>query len=712
MAWSSGLQLRVTAGNDEGRVVLLNSPEITLGRAVETSESSPGWVLFSEPTVSRIHALLQWDDENQCYVLQHRSRTNPTLVRGVPVDGYPLHLHEKVSLGLLEFELEQAEARPGKLGNAVQRPGGAPASNAGGVFDALSDYAQNSRDTQKSREHMAGMAGLIDAALNSSDEEEKFSMTIVQGPDKGAVFPLREPVLVIGRIQGVADPRASAGVLLHDTSVPPEQALLVWQDRAAAYGILQSDSSSQATRIHRMSNGMPREIIVRSDIPTVLNESDIIMIGRTAMMLSHSDQQASGGSSSDGRANRGSGRAAAAGPFSAQQSPRGADNFDDPEADFDEGADGEPPVRSPLRSWRDEAEERAQAYQNQGGPGYGQPTPGQYQQPQPQYYQPQQMQQPPMQPGYGDYQPMPGQPMPGQPMPSQAQPVMYQRSGQQGYGGMQQGLFQRAMQPAYDGYQQVPQPQGMAGPPPMQPGYNNYQPNPQGMPGRPMPPGYGGYQQGPQSPPPPPMQNSMIQTNDGYQPGPVQGAPRPAGPQHPQQGAPRSPQGAPRPAGPPRPPQGAPRPAGPPRPPQGAPRPAGPQHQQQGAPRPAGPPRPPQGAPRPAGPPGPPQGAPRPAGPPRPPQGAPRPAGPPGPPQGAPRPAGPPRPPQGAPRPAGPPRPPQGAPRPAGPPRAPQGAPRPAGPPRAPQGAPRPAGPPRPPQGAPRPDSGAPQGNV
>ena len=161
MAWSSGLQLRVTAGNDEGRVVLLNSPEITLGRAVETSESSPGWVLFSEPTVSRIHALLQWDDENQCYVLQHRSRTNPTLVRGVPVDGYPLHLHEKVSLGLLEFELEQAEARPGKLGNAVQRPGGAPASNAGGVFDALSDYAQNSRDTQKSREHMAGMAGLI-----------------------------------------------------------------------------------------------------------------------------------------------------------------------------------------------------------------------------------------------------------------------------------------------------------------------------------------------------------------------------------------------------------------------------------------------------------------------------------------------------------------------------------------------------------------------
>ena len=255
MAWSSGLQLRVVEGNDEGRVVLLNSPEITLGRAVETSEVSPGWILFSEPTVSRIHALLQWDDERQCYVLQHRSRTNPTVVGDVPVDGYPLHLNEKVNLGLLGFILEPAETRTGKLGDAVKTPQSQGVSP--GVFDALNNYASKSNNRQD-RENMAGMAGLMDAGMQEDDE--KFVMTVIQGPDKGANYPLREPVLVIGRLQGPADPRTSAGVLLHDTSVPSEQALLVWQDRAATYGILQSDSSSQATRIRRMSNGMPREL--------------------------------------------------------------------------------------------------------------------------------------------------------------------------------------------------------------------------------------------------------------------------------------------------------------------------------------------------------------------------------------------------------------------------------------------------------------------
>ncbi|MBQ7501657.1 FHA domain-containing protein, partial [bacterium] len=287
MAWSSGLQLHVTAGNDEGRVFLLNSPEITLGRAVETSESSPGWVLFSEPTVSRIHALLQWDDERQCYVLQHRSRTNGSMVGGVAVDGYPLRLHEEVSLGLLKFELEPAEVRTGKLGNAVQKPSGS--GPAPGVFDALNSYADQSK--KRERENMAGIAGLVDAG--SRDEEAKFNMIVIQGPDKGASYPLSEPVLVIGRLQGPADPRSSAGVLLHDASVPPEQALLVWQDRAATYGILQSDSSSQATRIRRMTNGIPRDIIVRSDIPTVLNERDAIIIGRTAMILAQGKPQAS-----------------------------------------------------------------------------------------------------------------------------------------------------------------------------------------------------------------------------------------------------------------------------------------------------------------------------------------------------------------------------------------------------------------------------------
>ncbi|MCR5661274.1 MAG: FHA domain-containing protein, partial [bacterium] len=150
MAWSSGLQLRVTAGNDEGRVISLNAPEITLGRAVESSENSPGWVLFSEPTVSRIHAVMQWSEEQQCYILQHRSRTNPTLVDGSPIESHPLRIGERVGLGLLEFLVEASEIRSGKLGDAVQAPRQQGISAP--VFDALNSYAE-----ERSREQMAGI---------------------------------------------------------------------------------------------------------------------------------------------------------------------------------------------------------------------------------------------------------------------------------------------------------------------------------------------------------------------------------------------------------------------------------------------------------------------------------------------------------------------------------------------------------------------------
>ena len=592
MAWSSGLQLRVTAGNDEGRVVLLNSPEITLGRAVETSESSPGWVLFSEPTVSRIHALLQWDDENQCYVLQHRSRTNPTLVRGMPVDSYPLHLNEKVSLGLLEFQLEPADMRKGKLGDAVKKPTQQGVSP--GVFDALNNYAADSHTRHQNREGMVGMAGLIDA--DAQEEGAKFIMTVIQGPDKGATFPLSEPVLVIGRSQGAGDSRASAGVLVHDTSVPVEQALLVWQDRAATYGILQSDSSSQATRIRRMNNGMPREIIVRSDIPTVLNERDVIIIGRTAMVLS---------------------------PVGAQ--PALQDSVGSSGAPEEEYYDEEPDGRSPLRSWRRDSGMgepqryvEPRGYRDRGSQGYADPNYGDSG-------------------SYNSYGPPPGPPRRGQypecdprdyapPSPdANVRPMVPAGGRRQGPPPGPRPVNVRAPRPDTDGTGGVaPRP---AGPPPPRPAG----PPPARRPGGPPPARPGG--------PPPPRPAGPPPARPGGPP------PRPAGPP------------PPRPAGPPpaRPGGPPPRPAGPP-----PPRPAGPPPGKPGAPppRPGGPPPPrPAGPPpgKPGGPP--PRPAQRPGAPPKPGGPPPRPAGPPpARPGGAPpRPGGPPPRPAGPPRPSGPP---------------------------------------------------------
>ncbi len=285
MAWNSGLQIRVLEGRDQGRVFPLDAQEMTLGRALDPKEVAPGWVLFSEPTVSRVHAILQWNEGRRTFLLQHRSRTNPTLVDGKPVEQNFLQPGQRIQLGLLVFGVEVMEVRAGKLGDAVQAPPARRPSLSGPVFEALSNLAE-----EKAREPMAGMAGLADEAPGRGRRQGRSSpgsmrLLVAQGPDQGTSFNLREPVLVIGRRLGPNDSRSSAGVLLQDDSLPSEQALLVWQDREFTYGILQSEASPVITRIRRVVAGRPKEIQVGADLPTLLYEGDVVMMGQSSLVV-------------------------------------------------------------------------------------------------------------------------------------------------------------------------------------------------------------------------------------------------------------------------------------------------------------------------------------------------------------------------------------------------------------------------------------------
>lgn len=285
MAWNSGLQIRVLDGSDRGKVFSLDAQEMTLGRALDPNENAPGWVLFSEPTVSRVHAILQWKEAQRGYLLQHRSRTNPTLVDGKSVDQHLLQPGQKVQLGLLVFGVEAVEIRTGRLGDAVQPPPLRQPNLKGPVLDALNDLAE-----EKSREPMEGLAGLADEAPARGRRQARSTpggllLVAAQGPDQGSRFPLRETLLVLGRRLGPDDPRQSAGVLLNDDSLPSEQALLVWHDREYTYGILQSEGSPVPTRLRRVLSGRPKEIVIGSDLPTPLYEGDVIMVGQSSLVV-------------------------------------------------------------------------------------------------------------------------------------------------------------------------------------------------------------------------------------------------------------------------------------------------------------------------------------------------------------------------------------------------------------------------------------------
>ncbi len=110
MSWTSGLQLKVVEGQERGRTIRLDHPEVTLGRAQTKGERAPGWIFFNEPTVSRVHAILSWDDSRKHYILNHRSKTNASLVNGSPVDHHPITIGTRLQLGLLVLEMQSAEA--------------------------------------------------------------------------------------------------------------------------------------------------------------------------------------------------------------------------------------------------------------------------------------------------------------------------------------------------------------------------------------------------------------------------------------------------------------------------------------------------------------------------------------------------------------------------------------------------------------------------
>lgn len=106
MAFSSGLQLKVIDGQDLGRTIRLDHQEVTLGRAQSKGERAPGWIFFNEPTVSRVHAILRWDENKKHYVLNHRSKSNPSLVNGVPADNKPVPVGARIQLGQLVLEMQ------------------------------------------------------------------------------------------------------------------------------------------------------------------------------------------------------------------------------------------------------------------------------------------------------------------------------------------------------------------------------------------------------------------------------------------------------------------------------------------------------------------------------------------------------------------------------------------------------------------------------
>ena len=110
---NSGLEMVALDGSCKGERWLLSSPRLALGRLDPDDLPEPTLLAFAEPTVSRVHALLEWEPRRYHYVLSHRSHTSPTLLNGKPVHSQAIQAGDVIQIGLLTLEIRKVDQREG-----------------------------------------------------------------------------------------------------------------------------------------------------------------------------------------------------------------------------------------------------------------------------------------------------------------------------------------------------------------------------------------------------------------------------------------------------------------------------------------------------------------------------------------------------------------------------------------------------------------------
>ncbi|MDQ7824571.1 MAG: FHA domain-containing protein [Candidatus Eremiobacteraeota bacterium] len=95
--------LEVLKGRERGQTFRLTADMITVGRRLAVKEKKHNWILLDEPSLSRIHAQLLWDDTVRSYLIVHKSSVKPTIVNGREIKQAVLSHQDRIQMGEVAF---------------------------------------------------------------------------------------------------------------------------------------------------------------------------------------------------------------------------------------------------------------------------------------------------------------------------------------------------------------------------------------------------------------------------------------------------------------------------------------------------------------------------------------------------------------------------------------------------------------------------------
>lgn len=151
-------QLVILEGRDAGQVHSLQGPQIVLGRPGSGLENT---LEFEDPSVSRVHAVLDWCEEAGTFEISNRSFTNPVRVDGVPASGRTrLTPGVRIQMGSLlaeyrRLEPEDQAARPEEF-------------KVMGILELMGDGRPAARYQVTGKRTLIGRAAHCDIVLEST----------------------------------------------------------------------------------------------------------------------------------------------------------------------------------------------------------------------------------------------------------------------------------------------------------------------------------------------------------------------------------------------------------------------------------------------------------------------------------------------------------------------------------------------------------------
>lgn len=171
----SGLQLRVLEGATQQELHRLERAIISVGRSTPETASTPNYITFPEPTLSRLHAVLTWEEGAKAYLLHHRSQTNPTIVNQAIIKAPQLlKPGDRITLGRLTLLIEPE----GQATTTPSRPGTVEVASPIGICLNALHHTNNRTFSAPFRDSTLTLRFLSERASTAANREPGISQEV------------------------------------------------------------------------------------------------------------------------------------------------------------------------------------------------------------------------------------------------------------------------------------------------------------------------------------------------------------------------------------------------------------------------------------------------------------------------------------------------------------------------------------------------------